>query len=307
EFMQEFWDIEEAQSRAIQHLASSVRDENVVSYLPVFTESITSAMKNHIDSLKLQEDGCRSLIEILTKATERGGCVTLDENVTNSLLESVRKHSENEEFVSLVCPVLMMISATEVAAENLREAGLISDLLSMLKSYLHNERICYTSCAVLWSLAVSENNVDEALLKSAVPLTTAVIQEHLQNGAVIETACSALWVLSLQDCVAENDYEPITALLMDAIRMNLQRPMLVKNSCLALASLIRISEIAAFRFLIDPKGSGINLIKDAYRFYRDDPEVVENICMLINEMAQYDDVALDMASQQMEELLSEIK
>ncbi|XP_021269526.1 serine/threonine kinase-like domain-containing protein STKLD1 isoform X2 [Numida meleagris] len=307
EFMQAFWDVEEAQDRAIQHLARFVRDKSALRYLLMFTESITCAMKSHVDSLKLQVDGCSLLLEILSQALEQDVVMVLNEDVTNSLLETVRRRSEDEEFLSLICPLLMMISADEFAAENLRKAGLISDLLSILRKFIHNEQICYSSCAILWSLAVSENNVDQVLLESAVPIITAIIQEHLQNGAVLKSACSALWALSLQGFLTENDYEPTTALLMDVLRMNLERPMLVNNTCLALASLIRLSEISAFRFITDSKGSGINLIKDAYRFYRDDPQVVESICMLINEMVQYDDITLDMVSQKMEELLSEIK
>lgn len=38
-------------------------------YLPKFTELITFAMKAHIDSLKLQVDGCSLLLEILTQGT----------------------------------------------------------------------------------------------------------------------------------------------------------------------------------------------------------------------------------------------
>ncbi|XP_074701960.1 serine/threonine kinase-like domain-containing protein STKLD1 isoform X7 [Strix aluco] len=196
---------------------------------------------------------------------------------------------------------------SEVAAENLRKVGVIPDLLSVLRNFLHNERICFSCCGILWSLAVSEKNVDRALLKSAVPVTSAVLQEHLQNGTVTESACSALWALSLQGCLTENEYEPTTALLLDALRMNLGRPVLVKNACLALASLLRLSEIAALRFIMDSKGSGINLIKDAYHLHFDDPEVVKTICMLVNEMVQYDDVVLDMLCQKMEDLLSEIK
>ncbi|XP_040461211.1 serine/threonine kinase-like domain-containing protein STKLD1 isoform X4 [Falco naumanni] len=268
EFMQAFWDIEEVQAEAIQHLASFARDKS---------------------------------------ALEQDVVMALDENVTSCLLDTVRKHSENEELLSLVCTLLMMISASEVAAENLKKVGVIPDLLSILRNYLHNEKICFSCCGVLWSLAVSENNVDKALLKSAVPVTSAVLQEHLQNGTVTESACSALWALSLQGCLTENEYEPITALLLDALRKNPERPVLVKNACQALASLLRLSEISALRFITDSKGSGINLIKDAYHLHFDNPEVVENICMLINEMAQYDDVVLDMLSQKMEDLLSEIK
>ncbi|NXJ16401.1 STKL1 protein, partial [Odontophorus gujanensis] len=307
EFMQAFWDVEEAQARAMQHLASFVGDKSALPYLLTFIELIVFAMKSHTDSPKLQVDGCSLLLEILSQALEQDVVVVLDEDVANSLLETVRKHSENEGLLLLLCPLLMMISANEVAVENLRKAGLISDLLSILQSFIHNEQICHSSCAALWSLAVSENNVDQVLLQSAVPIITAVIREHLQNGAVLKSACSALWALSLQGFLNENDYEPTTALLMDALRMNMEGPVLVNNTCLALASLLRLSEISAFRFITDSKGSGINLIKDTYHFYCDDPQVVESICMLINEMVQYDDIVLDMVSQQMEELLSEIK
>ncbi|KFV41624.1 putative inactive protein kinase-like SgK071, partial [Gavia stellata] len=198
EFMQAFWDVEEVQAKAIQHLASFVRDKSALPYLLTFTELITFAMKTHVDSLKLQVDGCSLLLEILSQALEEEVVMALDENVTSSLLDTMRKHSANEELLSLVCTLLMMISASEVAAENLRKAGVIPDLLSILRHFLHNEKICLSCCGVLWSLAVSEKNVDQALLKSAVPVTSAVLQEHLQNGTVMESACSALWALSLQ-------------------------------------------------------------------------------------------------------------
>ncbi|XP_074968784.1 serine/threonine kinase-like domain-containing protein STKLD1 isoform X2 [Phalacrocorax aristotelis] len=307
ESMQAFWDIEEAQAKAIQHLASFVRDKSALPYLLTFTELITFAMKTHVDSLKLQVDGCSLLLEIFSQALEQDVVMALGENVTSSLSETVRKHSENEELLSLLCTLLMMISASEVAAENLRKVGVIPDLLSILRNFYHNEKICLSCCGALWSLAASEKNVDQALLKSGVPVISVVLQEHLQNGTVTESACSALWALSLQGCLTENDYEPTTVLLLDVLRMNLERPVLVKNACLALASLLRQSEISALRFITDSKGSGINLIKDAYNLHFDDPEVVESICVLINEMVQYDDVVLDMLSQKMEELVFEIK
>jgi len=38
-------------------------------YLLTFTEVVTSAMKTHVDSLKLQVDGCSLLLEILSQGT----------------------------------------------------------------------------------------------------------------------------------------------------------------------------------------------------------------------------------------------
>ncbi|XP_015734542.1 serine/threonine kinase-like domain-containing protein STKLD1 isoform X2 [Coturnix japonica] len=307
DFMQAFWDVEEAQDKAMQHLACFVGDKSALPYLLTLTELIAFSMKVHADSLKLHVDGCNLLLGILSQALEEDVVMVLGEDVTNSLTEILKSHSKDEEFLSLICPLLMMVSADEVAAENLRKAGLISELLSILPNFIHNEQICHSCCAVLWSLVVSENNVDQVMLPRAVPIITSVIQEHPQNGAVLQSACSALWVLSLQGILTENDYEPTTALLMDALRMNLEKSLLVNNTWLALASLLRLSEIAAFRFITDPKGNGINLIKDVYQLYCDDPEVVESICVLINEMVQYDDIILEMVSQQMEELLVEIK
>ncbi|NXN04572.1 STKL1 protein, partial [Sylvia borin] len=307
EFMQASWEIEEVQAKGIQHLASLVKDKSAFPYLLTCTEVITHAMKTHTGSLDLQVEGCILLHEILSQALEQGVMMALDERVASCLLHTVRKHSENEVFISMLCTLLMMVSASEVAAENLRKVGIIPDLLSILRRFLHNDKICCSCCAVLWSLAVSENNADQAVLASALPVTSAVLQEHLQNGVVAESACSALWALALQGCLTDSDYEPTAALLLDALRMNPERAVLVRNGCLALASLVRLSETAALAILLDPKGSGVELIKDEYHLHLEEPGVAEALCLLINEMVQYDEVMLDLRSQKMEKLLCEMK
>ncbi|NXO84885.1 STKL1 protein, partial [Sitta europaea] len=315
EFMQASWDIEEVQAEGIQHLASFVKDKSVSSptafpYLLRCTEVITLAMKTHMDSLDLQVEGCTLLLEILSQALEQGVMMALDESVASCLLHTVRQHSENEEFLSKLCTLLMMVSASEVAAENLRKVGIIPDLLSILRRFLHNDKICFSCCAVLWSLAVSgnsENNADQAVLESAFPVTSAVLQRHLQNGEVAESACSALWALALQGCLTDSDYEPTAALLLDAVRMNPERAVLVKNGCLALASLVRLSETAAWAILLHSGGSGLELLGEEPRLPREEPGVAGALCLLLHDMAQYDEVMLDMRSQKMEKLLCKIK
>lgn len=49
---------------------------------------------------------------LLLTTLEQDVVMALDENVTSSLLDTVRKYSENEELLSLVCTLLMMISAS---------------------------------------------------------------------------------------------------------------------------------------------------------------------------------------------------
>ncbi|NXU15024.1 STKL1 protein, partial [Pardalotus punctatus] len=307
DFMQACWDIEEVQAKGIRHLASFVKDKSAFPCLLKCTEVIALAMKTHMSSLELQAEGCTLLLEILRQALEQGMMMALDESVASCLLHTVRKHSENEEFLAMLCTLLMMVSASEVAAENLRKVGIIPDLLSILRRFLRNDKICFSCCAVLWSLAVSENNADQAVLEGAVPVTCAVLQEHLLNGVVAESACSALWALSLRGCLTDSDYEPTAALLLDALRMNPERAVLVKNGCLALASLVRLSETAALAILLDSKGSGTELIKDEYHLHFEDQGVTEALCLLMNEMLQYDNIMRDMRSHKMEKLLSEIK
>ncbi|NWR45427.1 STKL1 protein, partial [Regulus satrapa] len=307
EFMQASWDSEEVQAKGIQHLASFVEEESAFPYLLRCTEVVALAMKTHIDSLDLQVEGCNLLLDILSQALEQGVTMALDESVASCLLHTVRKHSENEEFLSKLCTLLMMVSASEVAAENLRKVGIIPDLLSILRRFLHNDKICFSCCAVLWSLAVSEDNTDQAVLEGAVPVTSAVLQEHLHNGVVAESACSALWALALQGCFTDSDYEPTAALLLDAVRNNPERAVLVKNGFLALSSLVRLSETAALAILLDPRGSGTELLKDEFYLHFDEPGLAGALCLLLNEMVQYDEVMLDMRSQKVEKLLSEIK
>ncbi|NXQ32473.1 STKL1 protein, partial [Alaudala cheleensis] len=298
EFMQASWDIEEVQAKGIQHLGSFVKDKSAFPYLLTCTEVTTLAMKTHTDSPDLQVEGCTLLLEILSQALEQGVMMALDERVASCLLHTVgTKIPDSVEFLWF----------SEVAAENLRRVGLIPDLLSILGRFLHNDKICSSCCAVLWSLAVSEKNADQAVLESALPVTSAVLQTHLQDGDVAESACSALWALALQGCFTDSDYEPTAALLLDALRMNPERAVLVRNGCLALASLVRLSEIAALAVLLDPKGSGMELIKDEYHLHSDEPGVAEALCLLMHEMVQYDEVMLDMRSQKMEKLLSQIK
>lgn len=51
------------------------------------------------------------------------------------------------------------------------------------------------------------------------------------------------------------------------------------------------AETAALAILLDPKGSGIELIKDEYHLHLEDPGVAEALCLLVNEMVQYGEMA----------------
>ncbi|KAF4789204.1 serine/threonine kinase like domain containing 1 [Turdus rufiventris] len=253
-------------------------------------ESVLEFMQAFWDIEEIQAEGIQHLASFVKDRSAFPYLLTCTEVITLAM----KTHTDSLDLQVEGCTLLLEILSQEVAAENLRKVGIIPDFLSILRRFLHNDKICLSGCAILWSLAVSgnsEDNADQAVLDSAVPVTCAVLQNHLQNGVVAESACSALWALALQGCLTDSDYEPTAALLLDALRMNPERAVLVKNGCLALASLVRLSETAALAILLDSKGSGVELMKHEYHLHCEEPGVAEALCLLMNEMVQYGEIA----------------
>ncbi|XP_036605523.1 serine/threonine kinase-like domain-containing protein STKLD1 isoform X3 [Trichosurus vulpecula] len=228
--------------------------------------------------------------------------------IVDALLSTLRNYPTDEELLSVVCRMLMIVSSNEASMEHLQKLCTFTDINECLNNFPHNKEICLSCLGLLWSLTVNAVLVNKTPLKEAVQLILKILDIYLSDGDRAESACSALWVLSLQGCIEGGEFEHVTLLLLKCIQLHMQRPILVNNAYLGLASLARASELAVFRIVvIDEDSPGISLIKKTYQAHRDDPEVVENMCMLLSELVLYDEIMPELFSNKIDEMLLEIQ
>nr|XP_020634818.1 serine/threonine kinase-like domain-containing protein STKLD1 isoform X2 [Pogona vitticeps] len=208
-------------------------------------QTVLEFMMSYQEIEEAQEKSIERLLELLKKEDALGKNLKVEmlacENILGCLLNSMRTYSDNEGLLWMICTLFMMMSTREAAVEALRKAGVFTDMLTILSNFAHNKNISLACCGVIWSLVANGTDVAEYPLKYAIEVVSIILHTHLDDGETAESACSAFWALSLHGCIDEAHYEPYALLLLEALRRHPARPVLAKNACLALASLLRTS------------------------------------------------------------------
>ncbi|KAG8509454.1 Serine/threonine kinase-like domain-containing protein STKLD1, partial [Galemys pyrenaicus] len=325
----------EVQLRALKRLLQLSNAQQGLPWPVELVELVTPIMKQHERLLDVQLCACALLQSVLGQALARDPAaeVPRDSSLALALLSATRSHPEAESLLVSAYSLLAIICKDQPVSEELQAAGVFEHVLERLDSFSQNRDICVNCLSLLWTLLVDAVVVNKAPLEKAMVLVARVLAAYPQDVEIAEAGCAVLWLLSAlgeprggragpgghgrgqgsavtvatAGCLEEEQSVQVVALLLRGMQLCPERVLLVVNACRGLASLAKASELAAFQMVLPGKAGGLALMVGTYGAHRDDPEVVENICMLLARLAAYKEIAWEMVSSDTEPLVLEVK
>ncbi|KAI4587738.1 hypothetical protein MJG53_005525 [Ovis ammon polii x Ovis aries] len=277
-------------------------------------EVLLTVMKQHQRILDIQLRACTLLLRTLGQALAQDAAATVANTSTIAavLLSVLQSHPVEEQLLATVYSLLTIVASQGLAMDELQRAGLFEDILKRLDSLPRNRDICIHGLSLLWALLVDAIIVNKAPLERAPALVAEVLATFPGDAEVAEAGCAVLWLLSLlgeqlgaqgrragrapghrcagpsTGCIQEQECAEVVDLLLQSIRLHQDRVLLVNNAYRGLASLAKVSELAALQVVLPREtGGGLDLIRETYQLHCDDPEVVESVCLLLAYLAAY--------------------
>uniref|UniRef100_A0ABI7VU62 Protein kinase domain-containing protein n=1 Tax=Felis catus TaxID=9685 RepID=A0ABI7VU62_FELCA len=310
EVMQNFSSRPEVQLKALKRLLKMPEEQLGLPWPTELVELLTAIMKQHERILDVQLHACSLLLRTLGQALAQDPAaeVPSESSVVSVLLSCLQIHPESEQLLVTVYSVLAIISSQESASEELQEAGLFEHILEHLSTFPTNRDICINGLSLLWALMVDAVIVNKTPLERAPVLIAEVLAAHPTDAEMAEAGCAVFWLLSLLGCIKEHQFADVVTLFLRSIRLCQDRIPLVNNAYRGLASLAKVSELAALQVAMPEEGGGgLSVIQETYRLYKDDLEVVVNICMLLAHLTSYEEVLPELRASGIQPLAQEIK
>ncbi|XP_045431134.1 serine/threonine kinase-like domain-containing protein STKLD1 isoform X2 [Pipistrellus kuhlii] len=310
EIMQNFPSRPEVQIRVLDRLLRMSDDQLGLPWPMKVVAVLVTIMKNHERLLDIQLCACALLLRTLGQALAQDPAATVRKggSITSVLLSAVRSHPEAQQLLVMAYSLLTIVCSQGCDSEELQKEGLFTHILEHLDSCSGNREVCMAGLSLLWVLLVDADITDKVPLEKAPGLIAGLLAAYPQDTEMAESGCAVLWLLSLLGCIEEHLLEEVVVLFLRSLRLCQDRVLLVNNACRGLASLAKVSELAALRVVVpEEKGSGLSLIKDTYELYKDHPEVAENVCLLLVHLASYPDTLCELVSSGIQSLVHEIK
>ncbi|XP_028714560.1 serine/threonine kinase-like domain-containing protein STKLD1 [Peromyscus leucopus] len=308
--MQNFSTRPEVQLRALNKLLTMPEEDLDLPWPTELVEELISIMKQHQRILDILVSTCSLLLRILGQALAQDSEAEIPRGsfIISFLMNALRSHPNSERLITLVYNLLTIISSQGLMSEELEEQGLFQIAQEQLYHFQDDRDICLAILSLLWSLLIDAATVDKEPLYKFSPVVISVLAKHAEDVEVAEAGCAVLWLLSLLGCIKETQFEKVVELFLRSIQLCPDRVLLVNNVCRGLASLAKVSELVAFKVAVLEEGSsGLYLLQDIYELYKDDPEVVENLCMLLAHLASYKEILPELESGGIKDLVRVIR
>ncbi|XP_052504255.1 serine/threonine kinase-like domain-containing protein STKLD1 [Budorcas taxicolor] len=309
EVMQNFSSRPEVQLRALKRLLRMTEDQLGLPWPAELVEVLLTVMRQHQRILDIQLRACTLLLRTLGQALAQDAAATVANTSTIAavLLSVLQSHPVEEQLLATVYSLLTIVASQGLAIDELQRAGLFEDTLKRLDSLPRNRDICIHGLRLLWALLVDAIIVNKAPLERAPALVAEVLATFPGDADVAEAGCAVLWLLSLLGCIQEQECAEVVDLLLQRIQLHQDRVLLVNNAYRGLASLAKVSELAALQVVLPREtGGGLDLIRETYQLHCDDPEVVESVCLLLAYLAAYKEILSELVSSGIQPLVVEI-
>ncbi|CAO2598158.1 Serine/threonine kinase-like domain-containing protein STKLD1 [Lemmus lemmus] len=308
--MQNFSNRPEVQLRALKKLLTMPDEDLGLPWPTELVEEVLGIMKQHERILDILLSTCSLLLHVLGHALAQDSEAEIprDHFIISFLMKALRSHPDSERLITIVYNVLTIISSQGLISEELEEEGLFPLAQEHLDHFQEDREICLAILSLLWSLLIDADTVDKEPLHKLSVVVTQVLNMHPEDVEIAEAGCAVLWLLSLLGCIKENQFEKVVELFLRSIQLCPGRVLLVNNVCRGLTSLAKVSELVAFRVAVLEEGSsGLYLLQDIYHLYKDDPEVVENLCMLLAHLASHKEILPELESGGIKDLVRIIR
>uniref|UniRef100_A0A8C0A428 Serine/threonine kinase like domain containing 1 n=1 Tax=Bos mutus grunniens TaxID=30521 RepID=A0A8C0A428_BOSMU len=309
EVMQNFSSRPEVQHRALKRLLRMPEDQLGLPWPEELVDVLLTVMKQHQRILDIQLCACALLLRTLGQELAQDPAATVADTGTIAavLLSILQSHPAEEQLLAMVYSLLTIVASQGLATDELQRAWLFEDILKRLDSLPRSRDICIHGLSLLWALLVDAIIVNKAPLERAPALVTEILVTFPRDAEVAEAGCAVLWLLSLLGCIREQECAEVVDLLLQSVRLYQDRVLLVNNAYRGLASLAKVSELAALQVVLPREsGSGLDLIQETYQLHRDDPEVVESVCLLLAHLGTYKEILSELASSGIQPLVAEI-